>query len=154
MKYHLEINKKNFDVTISGIAGNMAHVLVNGQTYEVSIGKPPKLGAQPAADHLSVVAQTAATPVPVPAQKPKTSLPSGMPGQEPILAPIPGLILEIKVKAGEAVSAGQTVAVLEAMKMENSLTTHVSGTVMEIRVEKGSEVSTGDVILIIDNQQF
>jgi glutaconyl-CoA/methylmalonyl-CoA decarboxylase subunit gamma len=154
MKYHLEINKKNFDVTISGISGNMAHVLVNGQPYEVSIGKPPQPGAQPAADHLSAAAQTAATPSPLPAQKPETSLPSGMPGQELILAPIPGLILEIKVKVGEAVSAGQTVAVLEAMKMENSLTTHVSGTVMEIRVEKSSEVSTGDVILIIDNQQF
>ena len=152
MKYHLEINKKYFDVTISGISGNMARVLVNGQPYEVNIGKPPQPGAQPAVDYSA--AQTTATPSPLPAQKPETSLPSGMPGQELILAPIPGLILEIKVKVGEAVSAGQTVAVLEAMKMENSLTTHVSGTVMEIRVEKGSEVSTGDVILIIDNQQF
>ena len=44
MKYHLEINKKNFDVTISGIAGNMARVLVNGQSYEVCIGKQPRPG--------------------------------------------------------------------------------------------------------------
>ena len=58
-------------------------------------------------------------------------------GQESILAPIPGLILEVKVKVGDAVNAGQIVAVLEAMKMENSLITHVSGTVKEIRVEKG-----------------
>jgi glutaconyl-CoA decarboxylase len=68
---------------------------------------------------------------------------------EPILAPIPGLIMEVRVKVGDAVSAGQIVSILEAMKMENSLTTHVSGTVKEIRVEKGSEVSTGDVILIV-----
>jgi len=150
MKYHLEINKKNFDVTISGIAGNMARVLVNGQPYEVCIGKPPMPGAQPSAANLSVTAQTTATPAPAPSQKPETSNPLVFPGtSELILAPIPGLILEVKVKVGQGVSAGQTVAILEAMKMENSLATHITGTVKEIRVEKGTEVSTGDVILIV-----
>jgi len=151
MKYHLEINQKNFDVTISGIAGNTARVLVNGQPYEVRFGDPSKpaalLGATAQA---TATAPEAATPAQVQARKPEASNPLGLPCQDAfILAPIPGLILEVRVKAGDAVSAGQTVAVLEAMKMENSLTTHVSGTVKEIRVEKGSEVSTGDVILII-----
>jgi biotin carboxyl carrier protein len=147
MKYHLEINKKNFEVTISGIAGNMARVLVNGQPYEVCIGKTPMPGAQPTAANLSVTAQTTATPAPA---KPETSNPLVFPGtSELILAPIPGLILEVKVKVGQGVNAGQTVAILEAMKMENSLATHITGTVKEIRVEKGSEVSTGDVILIV-----
>ena len=144
MKYQLEINQKNFEVTIGGIAGNMARVLVNGQPYEVRIGKHPMPGAQPAAVHTAQ-----AMPIPAPSQKPQSSIPSVMQGHEAILAPIPGLILEIKVKVGEAVSAGQTVAILEAMKMENSLTAHVSGTIKEIRFEKGSEVSTGDVILTI-----
>ena len=150
MKYHLEINQKNFDVTISGIVGNTARVLVNGQPYEVRIGNHPQPAAQPTAAQPAVTAQTTATPAPALSQKSEALIPPVVQGQgETILAPIPGLILEVKVKVGEAVSAGQTVSVLEAMKMENSLITHVSGMVKEIRVEKGSEVSTGDVILIV-----
>lgn len=147
MKYNLEINKKNFDVTISGIAGNTANVLVNGQPYEVRIGNPPKPSVQPAETQPEVPAQKTAMPGPVPLKKSQSTLPVGQ--GDPILAPIPGLILEVKVKIGQAVNAGQIVAILEAMKMENSLVTHVSGTVREIRVEKGSQVSTGDVILIV-----
>ena len=150
MKYHLQINQKNFDVTISGIAGNTARVLVNGQPYEVRIGNPPKPSAQPAAAQPAVTVQKAATPAPVLPKQPEASPSPVVQGiGEPILAPIPGLILEIRVKVGEAVSAGQIVSVLEAMKMENSLITHVSGTVTEIRVEKGAQVSTGDVILFV-----
>jgi glutaconyl-CoA/methylmalonyl-CoA decarboxylase subunit gamma len=150
MKYHFEINQKNFDVTIIGIAGNTARVLVNEQPYEVLIGNTSKTTAKPTATQPAITEQTTANPMPTPMQEPRASNPLDLPGQsESILAPIPGLILEIRVKVGEAVSAGQTVAVLEAMKMENSLATHVSGTVKEIRVQKGSEVSTGDVILIV-----
>lgn len=68
---------------------------------------------------------------------------------EPILAPIPGLIIEVKVVVGETVTVGQDIAIIEAMKMENSITAHVSGTVQDIRVQKGSKVSTRDVIMII-----
>lgn len=150
MKYHLQINQKNFDVTISGIAGNTARVLVNGQPYEVHIGNPPKPDAQPTAAQPAITVQKAATPAPVLSKQPETPTSPVVQGiGEPILAPIPGLILEIRVKVGEAVSAGQIVSVLEAMKMENSLITHISGTVTEIRVEKGAQVSTGDVILFV-----
>jgi glutaconyl-CoA/methylmalonyl-CoA decarboxylase subunit gamma len=151
MKYHLEINQKHFDVTISGIAGSTARVLVNGQPYEVRIGDSSEPAALLAATaEPRVAAPEAATPAQVQTRNPDASNPLGLPCQDAfILAPIPGLILEVRVKAGDAVSAGQIVAVLEAMKMENSLTAHISGTVKEIRVEKGSEVSTGDVILII-----
>ena len=75
--------------------------------------------------------------------------PAAVMGAGTVTAPIPGLILRINVAVGDAVTAGQTVAVMEAMKMENNLTSAVSGTVQEIRVQKGSEVATGDVIMII-----
>ncbi len=150
MKYHLQINQKNFDVTISGIAGNTARVLVNGQPYEVRIGNPPTPAAQPITAQPAVTVQTTPASAPVLSKQPKASASPVAPDiGEPILAPIPGLILEINVKVGQVVSAGQIVSVLEAMKMENSLITHVSGTVKEILVEKGSQVSTGDVILIV-----
>jgi len=66
-----------------------------------------------------------------------------------VVAPIPGLILQIKVKVGDAVSAGQVVAVLEAMKMENNISSHISGTVTAVRAAEGSNVTTGDVIMVI-----
>jgi len=152
MKYQLEINQKIFDVTISSVSGNTARVVVNGEAYDVRIGKSP---GQPMA-----AAQTAATqPAPVrtdlPTQAPEAAsailpvLPAGPVEGEPILAPIPGLILEIKVVVGETVTSGQSIAIIEAMKMENSIATHVSGTVRDIRVQKGSQVSTRDVIMII-----
>jgi biotin carboxyl carrier protein len=150
MQYHLQINQKNFDVTISGIAGNTARVLVNGQPYEVRIGNSPKPAAQPTAAQPAVTVLKAATPAPVLPKKPEAPTSPVVQGiGEPVLAPIPGLILEVKVKVGQVVSAGQIVSVLEAMKMENSLITHISGTVTEIRVEKGVQVSTGDVILVV-----
>jgi biotin carboxyl carrier protein len=62
---------------------------------------------------------------------------------------MPGLLLDVKVNAGDAVVAGQPVAILEAMKMENVIFTSVSGQVREVRAPKGSEVNTGDVIVII-----
>ncbi|MGD9972353.1 MAG: biotin/lipoyl-containing protein [Desulfatirhabdiaceae bacterium] len=157
MKYQLEINQKNFDVTIQSVSGNMAHVLVNGQSYDVRIGKSTGAPAAPGATAApavtaapSVVADTGpavSTPAPTPAPKPRP--PAGPVEGEPILAPIPGLILDVKVKVGDTVDAGQTVAIMEAMKMENSLVSHVSGTVQDVRVQKGSEVSTGDVIMIV-----
>ena len=154
MKYQLEINQKNFDVTIQSVSGNMAHVLVNGQSYDVRIGKSvggpaaPVVAAAPAPS--SVVVETApSVPTPAPAPTPKPVPTVGPVEGEPILAPIPGLILDVKVKVGDAVDAGQTVVIMEAMKMENSLVTHLSGTVRDFRVQKGSEVSTGDVIMIV-----
>jgi biotin carboxyl carrier protein len=65
-----------------------------------------------------------------------------------VVAPIPGLVAEIKVSAGDRVAAGQIVAVIEARKMLNNITTQGSGTVREVRVRKGVEVSTDDILLI------
>jgi biotin carboxyl carrier protein len=66
-----------------------------------------------------------------------------------VLAPIPGQILDIKIRVGETVQAGQTVATMEAMKMENNIVSNIDGTVQEIRVQKDSEVATGDVIMVV-----
>jgi len=70
-------------------------------------------------------------------------------GDDALSAPIPGLILEVRVKVGDNVFAGQIVAVMEAMKMENNLIAQKDGIVKDIRVQKGTEVSTGDIIMII-----
>jgi len=85
-------------------------------------------------------------PAAKPAVKPSVSSASGVGA---IKAPMPGLIIEIKVKEGETVKPGQVVAVMEAMKMENDLPSTLSGTVKKICVQKGAQVSTGDLLIVI-----
>ncbi|RPJ15830.1 MAG: acetyl-CoA carboxylase biotin carboxyl carrier protein subunit [Desulfobacteraceae bacterium] len=149
MKYQFEINQKNYDVTIGSVSGEMARVTVNGETYDVRIKKTP---AQPMAVVQPAVQATSPVPQPRAAEAAPVIIPATSSGPvegEPILAPIPGLILDVKVAVGETISAGQTVAIIEAMKMENSIASHVSGQVRDIRIQKGSQVSTRDVIMII-----
>ena len=66
-----------------------------------------------------------------------------------VVAPLPGRVIALKVKEGDAVAAGDEVALLEAMKMENSITSDYSGTVQQILVAEGENIATDAVIMII-----
>jgi biotin carboxyl carrier protein len=70
-------------------------------------------------------------------------------GSAMVRAPMPGLVLGIPLEVGSAVSRGQTVVVLEAMKMENDLASPIAGTIEDIRVSKGQAVNQGDVLVVI-----
>jgi len=67
-----------------------------------------------------------------------------------VLAPMPGKIMAVKVKVGDAVSANQVVAVLEAMKMENEVQTEAAGKVKEVRVKAGETVEGGQVLIVVE----
>ncbi len=67
-----------------------------------------------------------------------------------VTAPLPGIIVALKGNAGDTVREGQELAVLEAMKMENSILAHKSGTIRDIRVSTGESVSEGTVIMTLD----
>jgi biotin carboxyl carrier protein len=142
MQYQLEIGGQEFIVHVEEQKPGTLRVSVNGAPYDVML----RQGAGPAprtAEAVPPPRQTApADPTPSPA------VPVAA-GDGIVCAPIPGLILEVTVRVGESVHAGQVVAVMEAMKMENNLTSHLSGKVLEILVQKGSEVATGDTILRI-----
>lgn len=73
-------------------------------------------------------------------------------GEIKVRAPMPGLVLSILKAAGETVERGETVAVLEAMKMENDLTTPQSGIVKEVHASQGQTVNQGDILLVISGQ--
>ena len=78
-----------------------------------------------------------------------TKAQTGRLGTGEVVAPMQGIIVKVLVKVGDAVEAGDTVCVLEAMKMENNLTAEKSGIVGEVRVSAGDSVGTGDVVVII-----
>ena len=70
-------------------------------------------------------------------------------GEAMVRAPMPGLVLGIPLEVGAAVARGQAVVVLEAMKMENDLSSPIAGTIKEVRVSKGQTVNQGDVLVVI-----
>ena len=93
-----------------------------------------------------VVAEAKPAP-PEPAKRPeqKTGAVSGA-----LRAPLPGKVVAVKCKMGDSVSAGETVLVLESMKMENTITAPKSGRVREITVAEGETVDVGEVLLVIE----
>jgi biotin carboxyl carrier protein len=73
-------------------------------------------------------------------------------GEAQVRAPMPGLVLGIPMEPGTKVERGQTVVVLEAMKMENDLASPIAGTVKEVRVSKGQTVNQGDVLVVVSGE--
>ncbi len=108
-------------------------VRVNGKNYtvEVSTGAGAVTAGVPAA--------TAPAPVAAPAPG----------GGSPLVAPLPGSIFSLKCNEGDAVNEGDTVLVMESMKMESEIVAHQSGTIQSIRVKEGDTVQTGDELVII-----
>ena len=70
-------------------------------------------------------------------------------GETAIKAPMPGTVLKVNVKEGDEVKKGQSLLLLEAMKMENDITAPVDGKVLQVKVNKGSSVNAGDVMISI-----
>ena len=126
-------------------------ITVNGKAYDVQVEE--KGAATVAAAPVAAPAPTAA---PAPAAAPAASeAPAAAPaaaaageGTE-VNAPMPGTILKILVSAGQAVTKGQAVVVLEAMKMENEISSPVDGTVTAVCVNQGENVDAGKVLVTV-----
>lgn len=88
-----------------------------------------------------------AAPAPVAAPAPAPAAPKAAAGAKDVTAPLPGTVTQILVKEGQTVSASDTVCMLEAMKMENSISAGAAGTVKAIRVQQGAQVQQGDVLV-------
>jgi pyruvate carboxylase subunit B len=111
-------------------------------------------GRLPAAAPAAAPAPAAAAPAPAaapaetPAAAPAAPAPAAVEGT-PMNAPMPGMIVSYEKNVGDAVSEGETVLVLEAMKMENALAAPCSGTVQAINYKSGDSVAKGDVLCVI-----
>jgi pyruvate carboxylase subunit B len=83
------------------------------------------------------------------AQKDKESAEPVREGEHSVIAPMPGMIVQFEVKEGDDVAVGDVLVILEAMKMQNSLTSNVSGTVRSLKVSPGTSVEKNQVLLTI-----
>lgn len=123
------------------------NVNVNGTLYEVEVEEiQAGAAAAPARKPIPAAAPKAAAPKAA-APKAAPARPAAAPaGAETVKAPMPGNILEVRVKDGQAVQAGDILFILEAMKMENEIMAPAAGTVSGVAVQKGSAVATGAVL--------
>jgi biotin carboxyl carrier protein len=147
-KYTLTIGEQVFDVEIGTIQDNLAQVIVNQTPYEVKINGVPAVPSASRPDAMPRLAPAASQP-PGSVAMPTVATTPAIACTGAVVAPIPGKIIQINVRVGEKVTAGQVVALMEAMKMENNLLSPMDGVVKEIRAGKDADVATGDVVIII-----
>ena len=148
--YDLVINGSAYSVDIVEMSGAAATVVVNGVTYDVQLPADAAAPmAPPAAVAPTAPAAAPAAPKPAAAPTPAAAAAPVVEGSEVISAPMPGHILNVLVAAGDSVEVGDTLLVMEAMKMENEIKAHVAGTVQEIKVSKGQDVGVGEVLAVI-----
>ena len=141
-EYKYKINGNEYAVAINEVCDTAAKVTVNGAEYTVEWEKPveekPVVKVQP------VTAKPTASPAP--AAQPAAPAPAG---GHSIKTPLPGVIIDVKVNVGDIVTKGQTVVVLEAMKMENNINADRDGKVVAIQVTKGDTVADGAVLVVL-----
>ena len=139
-KYTIDGNK--YDVAINEVGETTAKVTVNGTEYTVEWEKPveekPVVKVQPVA--AKPAPATAAAPAPAVAPV----------NGNAIKTPLPGVIIDVKVNVGDTVKKGDTVVVLEAMKMENNINADRDGKVVAIQVAKGDTVADGAALIVLE----
>ena len=155
-KYQYTVKGVDYEVEIQDIEGNIANVTVNGIPFEVEMKQPVKAGKQKVklseerraeeSEERRVKSEESNSSSTSAAST--SSAPTAAAGK-PVVAPLPGTINEIKVKVGDKVNAGDTVVILEAMKMQNNIEAETSGTITSINVNKGDAVMEGDTLVTI-----
>lgn len=143
-QYRFKINGNQYNVDINSVEGNIASVSVNGTSYQVELEDAPAAPVQAVPVQTSVI-----TPATAPVQAAPAPKPAASGAGKPVTSPLPGVIIAVKVNVGDSVKAGQEVAVLEAMKMENSIEAVQDGTVTAIHVAKGDSILEGAAIVTI-----
>ena len=150
--YTLKINGHTYNVQIDEVneASTLARVTVNGTHYEVEIEggkaapvvKPQVAAAPKTANSAQVTPQTAAPSAPV--QRPAAAAAGA------IKCPLPGTVMAVKVAVCDTVAVGQTLLVLEAMKMENNIDSDRAGVVKQICLQQVAKVMDRDNLIVIE----
>ena len=150
--YSLKINGQNYNVQIDEVndASTVAHVIVNGTAYEVEIdgakttaASRPQVAPAPKEANSAKITPATAAPAPrIGAVAPSSGY--------VVKCPLPGTVLSVKVNVGDQVAVGQTLLVLEAMKMENNIDADRVGIVKQVLVQQSATVMEGDNLIVIE----
>lgn len=152
-RYTIEIAGRPYVIDVQEAAIDSFEVSVDGTAYVVTLtgeedlaeaAGAPATGAGAAAPAVRVARKP---PVPAAAVAPLVRAGGGGGGGASLNAPMPGVIVDVAVKAGDAVTRGQLVAVLDAMKMHNNIKSTRGGTIAEVCVTPGQAVGHGDAIV-------
>lgn len=139
--FKFKINGTVYSVDINEVEGQEIALDVNGTPYKVTVDKEMKK------KQVTVTTRTVSQVSAAPSGNVQTSAPASKGSK--VTTPLPGTILDVFVNVGDKVKAGQTVVLLEAMKMENNIEADIEGTVTEVKVRKGDSVLEGDVMVVI-----
>lgn len=165
-RYTLQIKNKEYTIDVQDISANEFRVMLNEQAFDVHLSDAqelagavitPQVAPAPSGDESVVerpatiyhppspeaVGEVRATPAPALPPTPRAAT-NGV--SRDITAPMPGTILAVEVKPGDAVTRGQTVCVLEAMKMKNAIRAPRDGAIGEVLVQAGQTVRYGDAL--------
>jgi oxaloacetate decarboxylase alpha subunit/pyruvate carboxylase subunit B len=143
--FNVFVDNEYFEVGVDEVGGSP--ILKYAQQIQRSGGLP---AAAPAAAPAAPPAAPAAAPVAAPEKKAAAApAAAAHTSGTPLTAPMPGMIVKYDKKVGDEVSTGETVVILEAMKMENALAAPTSGTVKAINYASGDSVAKGDVLCVI-----
>lgn len=145
--YRFKINGNEYNVAINSVEGNTADVTVNGTAYQVELENAPAQAPVPVQAVQPVAAQAGQAAVAT--AQAAAAKPAAQGAGKAVTSPLPGVIIAMKVNVGDPVKAGQEIAVLEAMKMENSIEATHDGTVTAIHVAKGDSILEGAPIVTI-----
>ncbi len=126
-KFKVSLGENVYYAEVDKISNALYKVNINGETLEVEVSE----------EALKIVAK------PRERRYVETS-------QKVVKAALPGTILKVIVSPGDRVSAGDTLLILEAMKMENEIVAPSSGVVKEIKVSEGQRVETGDILVVLE----
>lgn len=135
------INGNVYKVHINSVVEDVAEVEVNGTPYKVQMEKPAK--KQLVTIKRPAQAPTTSSGSPIVTRQTAASSPGA------VRSPLPGVILDIKCKVGDTIKRGQTLLILEAMKMENNINADRDGSIIEIKVNKGDSVLENAELVVI-----
>ena len=139
---------KRFQVTVNGTPYDVQVAELAAGAPPVTVAPPPVVVAAPPPTPVAVPIPTP-TPAPVAAPAPAAA-PSGGAGAVEVTSPMPGNIWDVRCSAGQVVTRGDVLIILEAMKMENEIVAPEDGTVAAIHVSKGDTVETGALLVSLN----
>lgn len=141
-EYKYKINGNTYSVAVGDIDNGIAQVEVNGVPYKVELENK-------STSVKSVVPKPSAAPRTASGEKVIAARPAAAGAGTPVKAPLPGVVMSINVNVGDTVKADDTVVVLEAMKMENSIHAGRDGVISSIDVKAGDSVLEGTTLVTI-----